>query len=628
MGAMVSAEWNRVALMDRFRNFSRVRLGFVALAGMLSGCGISPGVGPVAASVAAISVTPGSVVVRAGATKQFTATTSGQPTIQWAVDGIVGGSISSGKINSTGLYTAPQVDPGRTVRIEAVSTSNQATGKATVTVTNPVLPMLAGVTYEKLKSSWIATQLPWIAELAGLTWGSESRSWQPTPGWTVPRNGVGPQIFYLYTALDSATEMAIAKQDVPLLEELASFHTALLQQRTTTVGAMLAAAPPGAYIFIAGPPDARTFVWDFDYTQGRIEISECQLCNARYLLSASRLMWAIAQMSPAERTPPLADFVSAFSKFIVEDQLLRLLYGTIPWSHWDNPNIPQPVVSAWNFLATTGYEPPHPIKYQAAMTDAELWLLADSAEVLGADAAAPELGILNERSRAQLQQAVAAGTMLLRARSFHRIAPDGADTLSTLAGDYDDHSDLAYSAYTGPETPAAPASRYGLMADAEHSSVLPPVFQALYETRTATRQSFPALGDLVSLANTYVHLAYNGDSKRPDFNNFIDGWNGWFRVGYPGIPGGYPPHQFCDSELDPGNCMTAGTLQGWGHLAVYNPDLLGLEQILVNLAYDNSESAAGFKANHYWYDGPYDATADTYPVMLVYFAGDSAGLVE
>lgn len=580
---------------------------------------------------ATITVSPETVSMTANTTQVFTASLSDSNLgpVQWFVDGAAGGSPSTGTITPSGSYTAPEVAPGKPVTIQAVSsTSNGVTGTATVTIANPPPQAMAGITYAKLLSSWNDTQLLWIEELSGLQWDATGRAWSPVSGWTAPSNGIGPQIFYLYTALDPITEMAIAKQDISLMEELALFHVALLEQRTTTIGTMERMAPPDAYIFIDGAPSDRTFNFETPYAASRIEITECQLCDSRYLLSAARLMRAIAELSPDRRTAPLTNSVSGFSSFIANQQLIRLLYGTTPWSHWNNPNIPQPLVSRWTFLAQTGYEPPHPIKYQAAMTDAELWILADAAEMLGADAEAPDLAILDDDSRTQLVNAVVAGTSLLQNRSQHLIAPDGAGTLSTLAGDYDDHPDLAYSAYEGQTIPTIPDSKYGLMADAQHSSILPPVFQSLYENRDATGATFPALADVVSLANTLVHLAFNGNSQFPDFNNYIDGWNGWFRVGYSDIPGGYPPHQYCNSQLDPNNCMTAGTLQGWAHLAIYNPDLAALEQDLISLANDDSPAATTFKTQHYFYNGPYTTNARDYPDILIYIGGDASRLVQ
>jgi hypothetical protein len=280
-------------------------------------------------------------------------------------------------------------------------------------------------------------------------------------------------------------------------------------------------------------------------------------------------------------------------------------------------------VSAWQFLAQTGYEPPYPNKYQAAMQDTELWLVADSAEVIGADAAAPELSILNSTTRAQLQQAVLAGVSLMQARCHHEVSADGADVLSVFAGDYDDYSSVAYSSYTGPQLPTTPDPMYGLSWDVSHSYRFPIVFRSLYETRGATGATFPALNDLVALANTYVHLTFTGNPKLPVFNNFLDGWNGWFDVDDPSLSG-YPPEEYCNSSQTPNNCLTPGAVQGWGQLAFANPNLANLIQDVVNLAYDDSPETVTFKNQHYYYTEPYSVNGAVYPWLMIWIAGDSA----
>jgi chitodextrinase len=106
-----------------------------AIACGMAGCGTSPGSIANPTTVGSISITPGDVVVSTGAHQQFVATTSSQESIRWMVDGLVGGSVSAGTITPTGLYTAPGIDPGRNVVIQAVSPSNSSVNaRATVTV--------------------------------------------------------------------------------------------------------------------------------------------------------------------------------------------------------------------------------------------------------------------------------------------------------------------------------------------------------------------------------------------------------------------------------------------------------------------------------------------------------------
>jgi len=558
--------------------------------------------------------------------QQFTAKTSGvnQKSLEWMVEGQVGGGPIYGSITQQGLYTAPAIDPGTAVSVSATGTlDTKIVGNATVTVVNPPTPPLTGATYAGELASWEAVLMPRVQDRSGLAWDARARAWSPVPGWVAPSVGIGPQVYYLEPFLRPATRLAIASQNTPLMEELAKFHLAMLQWRTTTVGAMIQNGGSDPVIFIDGPLTDRTFAWYEPYSSTRIEVTEDVQSNAQYLSQAAQLLRAIAELPAASRTAPLLEFVHGFSGFLVSEQLLRLLYGKTPWSHYDNPNIPQPVVAGWEFLAQTGYEPPYPIKYQAAMTDMELWLVSDSAEVISADASAPEFAILNRNTRAQLGQAVQAGISLMQARCHHEVSPDGADVLSAFAGDFDDHPYYAYTGDTGPTLPTVPDPKYGVSWDIDGSYRLPIVFRSLYETSRATGASFPALNDLVALANSYVHLAFTGNPQLPVFNNFLDGCNGWFRVGDPSIAG-YPPEEYCDATQTPINCLTAGAVSGWGQLAFANPNLATLIQDVINLAYDDSTAAVAFKNEHYWYDGPYSVADGVYPWLMVYVAGDSA----
>ncbi len=59
-----------------------------------------------------VTVTPATANVQEGSTLQFTATvTNSSNAVSWLVNGVAGGSASTGTISSTGLYTAPVVIP-------------------------------------------------------------------------------------------------------------------------------------------------------------------------------------------------------------------------------------------------------------------------------------------------------------------------------------------------------------------------------------------------------------------------------------------------------------------------------------------------------------------------------------
>ena len=583
-------------------------------------------------SSASVTVSPCTATIQpsirtmpTGATQQFLVV--GCPTAgRWSVNGIASGNLTTGTISSEGEYQAPRIDPGFPINIGyEQNNSMSVTLNVIFSVTNRPLPQYVGVTYATTLASWNASLLPWVERLSGLDWDTASRRWLENPQWFAGASGIAPNVYYLEEALRPITRMATMHHDLNLLDELAAFHTALLQYRTTSVGNLRSGATSGSTLFIDGLASDRTFAWYEPQGPHEVRIRDCQTCNAQYLSTAARLLRAIAELPPGSRSPAMLTFTRSYAVFLVSEQLLRLLYGTTAWSHWNNPTIPQPAVAAWDFLAKTAYRPIQPLRYQAALTDIELWLIADAAETLSADQAAPDLNILDETTRRQLKTAVTAGVSLLAARSHHQTAPDGADVLSVLAGDYDDHPDYAYSGDTGPDQPTSPAPMTGLSWDISHSYRLPILFRTLFETKAATGLDFPQRNDLVALANAYVHLASDGDQQEPQFHNFLDGWDGWFQADGTNARSGYPPSKDCVASGDPDNCLIPGALQGWGELAFINPDLAALSQRLVDLAYLDSGPVQAFKRKHYFYAGqPYAIQAGLYPQLMIYVAADAA----
>jgi len=100
-----------------------------------------------AATDAPVTVSPAKANVRSGGTRKFFARVDGlNPKIEWRVNGIKGGSSSSGTIDADGTFTAPAVPPvNNQVEIEAVSAANPAVvGTASVTLLNPT-PRIASV---------------------------------------------------------------------------------------------------------------------------------------------------------------------------------------------------------------------------------------------------------------------------------------------------------------------------------------------------------------------------------------------------------------------------------------------------------------------------------------------------
>jgi arylsulfate sulfotransferase len=113
------------------KNLNVFAAAVLVLVGMLSACSNGNGVTPETATV-----TPGTADLFSGQTQQFTTNISNKPSdITWAVNSMAGGSLASGTIDASGLYTAPATQPTASVIVSATKASDsKITASASVNV--------------------------------------------------------------------------------------------------------------------------------------------------------------------------------------------------------------------------------------------------------------------------------------------------------------------------------------------------------------------------------------------------------------------------------------------------------------------------------------------------------------
>ena len=138
---------------------ARKKFAYIAMAGLLAGsCGLngcgwgvnlkaleainSQGPIPVASQAGSVTISPQYVALAPGQTQQFSSTVAGSGTLEWIVDGVVGGNSTVGTVDSHGLYTAPAVMVGTNESITAALTDsplqNYGTAVAAVIVPGAV----------------------------------------------------------------------------------------------------------------------------------------------------------------------------------------------------------------------------------------------------------------------------------------------------------------------------------------------------------------------------------------------------------------------------------------------------------------------------------------------------------
>lgn len=86
-------------------------------------------------AVVAFSISPAAISINPGTTEQYSIQGLSNTAVNWAVDGTVGGSASSGTISSSGLYTAPTSIGSHAISATSVADS-ALVAKAMVTVVN------------------------------------------------------------------------------------------------------------------------------------------------------------------------------------------------------------------------------------------------------------------------------------------------------------------------------------------------------------------------------------------------------------------------------------------------------------------------------------------------------------
>lgn len=126
-----------------------------------------------------VTLSPTSATVFAGDPLTFKGTVIGttDQTLTWSVNGVVGGNVSVGTINTNGVYRSPSAMPSpNVVTIRAVSTTNaNASATATVTINTP-LPHIATVspdTFQSPASFTITVIGTGFANGAKVNWGPQ-----------------------------------------------------------------------------------------------------------------------------------------------------------------------------------------------------------------------------------------------------------------------------------------------------------------------------------------------------------------------------------------------------------------------------------------------------------------------
>jgi len=473
------------------------------------------------------------------------------------------------------------------------------------------------LTYAYAKQAWQTAGRMWVSQYSGATWSESQQNWLLNTRWPDASNMAAQDAYFLEYPLRSAINMGLVQQDIGLLDEIAKFFVAY-EPRFTTLGALRKLKTSGlntAELTGEGPDSIRTLPWIMS-NQGSPDLVEtCYLCTAQFLHPAARLLRIISTLPAKKRTPSMTAFAAWYGPLLVEDHLMNILYN----APYENRT------ARWNALCAR--------IPQSGMSDLDLWLLAATAEIVGANGNDPAIVHLTLDEQSKLQQAIETGTKLLQLertvdQSTRNFEGSRVGSTSYFNGDDVKLSDYAFSAYTGESFPVAADASVNVDAswDTSHVYRLPVALRSLLDNRKVSHLTFPGWMDVQLLANQFAYRVFQGDFGKPLFHTYFDGGNGWYRVGYHGSNFGYPPAEYCNSpvyrHIYVTYCVQAGAIQGWGMISFWSPDLLTIQHALLALAASQDPEAIAFREQYYQYEKPYSFVDDEgrpqYPTFLLW----------
>lgn len=458
--------------------------------------------------------------------------------------------------------------------------------------------------------TWSITARPALASDIGAHWTGES--WVVDPTWKGQEN-VAASAYFAQPILESGISLGLNQCSRRLLDEIAAYY--IVASGRFRPFSVLQNEQSAAISWrgdeYQGNPRTLTLPWQRPATRlVSTHQAECLLCVAQFLHPAARLIRVLATLPLGSLNSTERQFVSTYTALLVRDQILRFAYD-VP-AGFGLPGAPSKgAVAGWRaFMRVPASER---IRYPRALLDTHLWLLAEAAEILKAQSQGSHVVSLSSTDvaglrefvtvgLARMQQSITTGVVGLDA-SGHQIL--GA---SYFNGDFTNYPDDAFAGDTAGAYPTAvDTTRVDSIGwDVSHGTRIPVVLRSLYEARSATGSAFPTAIDLEQAANQLAYRVFRGDLARPLFRNFMDGTDGWYRVGYSGRgEWGYPPSTDCNIQIQNRPCLGATILPAWGFVAPWSPRLREIAIGMTALASATDSPTIAFRNRYYLSGAPF-----------------------
>lgn len=281
------------------------------------------------------------------------------------------------------------------------------------------------------------------------------------------------------------------------------------------------------------------------------------LSSAQFIFVISNMLDILSRIDNEKKSDQMMKFVTVWSPVVFDHYQRWILnpVGPVQVKGWGCTYQGKPVQTGMNHhvsivkLYERSMGDNSSKKYCNAVHDHDLLIIGGVAHFLAAHARVPDRIQLASEHRAALLEYVRIGSRLVESRmsssqliNFQGQAVNGLNFDLGASDDYADNNFAGYTAATFPENESLPILGKNLGWDISHARRFVNFFQAMYKNRTALGLTFPTQITMQGIANQFVYGVFNRDFEKPLFSNYMDGTNGWFRVGYSKRMGfGYQP---------------------------------------------------------------------------------------
>jgi hypothetical protein len=283
---------------------------------------------------------------------------------------------------------------------------------------------------------------------------------------------------------------------------------------------------------------------------------EYHLSSSQFLFLAAQVL-RIGASLPAGQYPKLDSMMEVFPSILLEHHYKRWIIETRSFrlSGWGCAK------GTYNHREFLALKQDRKFRFKPVVCktifDSDLMIIAGLAQVLAAHAIDPARVPVSAGDLAAYREYLREAEAIVQSRIELRPIKVSYAILDGFAFDnglYRDYSDNRYALYTDTMFPPkglkerkSPDAAW----DISHARRFFFVFYAMNQASGTIPLSLPYSLYLTALAHQFYYIVYS-DTVRMLFSNYLNGDNGWYRVGYHGKGSGSPPYGLSQSALEGG----------------------------------------------------------------------------